>query len=218
MKLMGQPHGGGDEELARWREVRRRHSPPSNEAPGIAAVEAVLVATDNLAVFVSGMEVYSTGVKFRVEARARRMPGSGRRHRVDLLGGMHDGPGQRGLLLGVEFSDGRRTSTLGHNGMGKVVAREQPVLADGGGGGSEREADMEMFLSPLPPPGDLLLVCVWPDLNLDETITRLPTQPILDAVQRVRVLWPPDLDDQEEEPPEEPPPPPVPPDSWFRAT
>jgi hypothetical protein len=106
---------------------------------------------------------------------------------------------------------------MGHDRMDKMVAPEQPVLADGGGGGSAREADLEMFLSPLPPPGDLLLVCAWPDLNVDETIARLPTQPILDAVQRVRVLWPPELEDDEDEPHRDPPPPPVPPDSWFRA-
>jgi hypothetical protein len=88
-----------------------------------------------------------------------------------------------------------------------------PTLAPVGGGGSDHAADHDFFLAPVPPPGDLVVVCAWPALDLPETMAILNGTLAADAARRAIVLWP----EPDDEPPlpVDTPPPDLPTGGWF---
>lgn len=203
---------GGEEdeterEQRRVRQLRERRA-ADNEVPVSVAFDCMLAVKDDLAVFVSGLRVFSNGVDFTVEVRARGRTGGGRRTLSDAL----HGNGDTQLLLGVEFSDGRRCSNVGLRLMD--AAGDEPTLWPGGGGGGGRSARSSLFLSPLPPPGELRMVCAWPSQGIEDSTVLLPTDQILEAAGRVTELWPWEPEEHEHEPRSLPD---VPDDSWFAA-
>lgn len=165
-----------------------RHRPPDNEVPAAVAFDALLVEADDLVVFLSGLRVYTTGVELSIELRARP---SASEDEDDHLGRLLHGRrgAADGLLLGIEFADGRTCSNLGTLAA-QVPDERTPTLHSGGGGGSSRSAEASYFLSPLPPPGELRLVSALPGRGIPESTLSLPTEAILDAATRARVLWP----------------------------
>lgn len=190
----------------RRRQMLRERRAPENELPVSVAFDAVLASTDDFAVFVSGLRVFSNGLDFSVEVRARQSTGRDGR---DLSEALHDDRAGA-LLLGVEFSDGRRCSNYGMHLS--PTEDGQPTLWPGGGSSGGRSADTSLFLSPLPPPGALRLVCAWPSQDIADSSVLLPTDQILEGASRVTELWP--WEPEVHEPrvrsvPE------VPEDSWF---
>jgi hypothetical protein len=190
-------------------EFPRRLNPPENELPVPLPQNRVLVRTDDVAVAISGLQAYTTGVSFQVAARARpgvTLPGLDR--------GLGDvfwehRPGSPRFLFGVEFTDGRRASSQPVPGASGDI-----VFHQGGGGGGETSVDQSWWLSPLPPDGPLRVVARCPEIGLPETVVELDGTAIRQAGEGATVLWP-------WEPPRdrgpEPPPPPadLPADSWF---
>jgi hypothetical protein len=201
--------GGEDDEAQRHREmVWRRRQRPEHELPGSLAIDAVLVGNDEVVVFMSGVRAFSNGVELTLEVRARHTSTDERGDTFGLHG--HAGRGDP-LLLGIELSDGRRCTNLDGLDLASDPS-ERPMLTPGGGSSTARSADLTLFLSPLPPPGDLRVVCAWPRRGLAETITVLSADDILDAAQRARVLWP---WEPEPEPVWSVKPPEVPRGGWF---
>jgi hypothetical protein len=199
------PDEADEAERRRIQSLRERRA-PENEVPVSVAFDAVLVSTEDLAVYVSGLRVFGNGVDFALELRARR-------READRHGELHEvlhGRRRSQLLVGVEFSDGRRCSNVGLRLL--EAHGDEPTLWPGGGGGGGRTADLSLFLSPLPPPGELRLVTAWPGQGIPDTVTLLPTEEILDAADRVTELWPWEPEVHEATPPERPE---VPDDSWF---
>ena len=187
----------------------RRRSRPENEVPGSVALEVVLGESEGAVVFISGARAYTNGVEFHVEARLRTPLAPGPSHMWGIHG---DGEPSDRLLFGIEFADGRRCSTEpGFHGLLEGHQPNVPSLMPDGGGGSSVSADVSMFLSPLPPPGPLLLVCAWPGRGVPETVSETSADPILEAASGARVLWPPPRP-REPEPPRAPE---LPPGSWF---
>lgn len=202
--------GGEDDEVMRHREmVWRRRQRPENEVPGSVAVDAVLVGDDEVAVFVTCLRAFSNGVELSLEVRARHTSTDERGGMFGLYG--HAGPGDP-LLLGIELSDGRRCTNLDRIDLDDSDPAERPMLTPGGGSSTERSADLTLFLSPLPPPGELRIVCAWPKRGLAETITVLSADDILEAARRARVLWP---WEPESQPVWSVKPPEVPKGGWF---
>jgi len=173
------------------------------------AIDAVLVGNDEVVVFISGVRAFSNGVEFSLEVRARHVSTDERGDVFGLHG--HAGPGDP-LLLGIELSDGRRCTNVDPLDLDDSDPSERPMLTPGGGSSTARSADFTLFLSPLPPPGDLRVVCAWPKRGLAETITVLSADDILEAARRARVLWP---WEPEPEPVWSVKPPEVPKDGWF---
>lgn len=177
--------------------------PPDNEVPAVLAIEKVLGATEDVAFFLAGMRVYSTGVEFEVEARLRPGARIGDEDRIwEVLSGHRS---RERVLLGVEFADGRRGSNLGAGEVRLCSTRS---------GGSTGSAEATYFCAPLPPPGELRFYCALPVAGIAETVTVLDAGLILEAAGRVRELWP-----WEPERPERhrPAPPAVPGGGWFAA-
>jgi hypothetical protein len=76
------------------------------------AIDAVLADDDEVVVFISGARVFSNGVDFTLEIRARLATTDGR---GGMLGGVHgDGDPSDRLLVGVEFSEGVDAPTSAH--------------------------------------------------------------------------------------------------------
>ena len=69
------------------------------------------------------------------------------------------------LRFGVQFSDGRKATSVavGHWGEGSP---SEPVLMPNGGNGGLRSWDISYWLWPLPPPGPLEFVVEWPIANI----------------------------------------------------
>jgi hypothetical protein len=118
------------------------------------------------------------------------------------------------LLLGIEYADGRRASTLQDvrmQGPGAVVDGEQLVLAQQGGGGGELSVDQTFWVAPLPPTGPVTVVLTWPSFARPESRTVLDGAAIHAAASRSQVLWPPQPGEELSQPPL----PPRPSSGWF---
>ncbi len=190
-------------------DVYRRMSAPDNEVPVALPHNVLLARTDDVAVALTGLHVYTTGVSFTLVARARADAVQGLGRNLNELFWEHGpGAGHR-FLLGVEFADGRRASSLPVPGQADDV-----VLDQGGGTGGDTAIDQSWWLSPLPPEGPLRLVVRCPDLGISEVTVELDGSHIRRAAEDVVVLWPWEPPrDRGPEPPQ--PPDDLPADSWF---
>jgi hypothetical protein len=128
------------------------------------------------------------------------------------------GPDSRGqqVLIGMQFSDGQAVTNVR---IGEWRPRAQPhpdapYLHCSGGGGDNRTASVQLFLSPLPPPGPVAVYAAWPSMGIAETRHDLDATAIVAAAARAVVLWPdePDADGVVEQPE---PPLNLPPGGWF---
>jgi hypothetical protein len=67
---------------------------------------------------------------------------------------------------------------------------EDPILRPHHGGGSRRDWRQQYWLSPLPPPGELLFACEWPAIELELATATIDAGVLLDAVTRGSPIWP----------------------------
>ena len=203
------------EQIERW---RRRMSVPENEFPVGVGVTALLGRTGDAAVGITMVEAYPHGFRFNLAVRLRRARPGVRGGLFTLIGGhaRHGGevPLEDRLLLGIEYADGRRASTLTDQRMsdpGTMTDGDALVLVHQGGGGGDRTVDQAYWVTPLPPEGPVTFVLSWPAFGLPESRTVIDSAPIRAAAAESVALWPPQPDEE----PEEPPPPPRPPTGWF---
>jgi hypothetical protein len=202
------------EQMEQW---RRRMSPPENEFPAGVGLSVLLGRTDDAAVGITQIEAFSTGFRFTLAVRLRQaLPEVARGGLYMLISsGVHPGieiPLADRLLLGVEYPDGRRASTLQHMpGPGVVADGEQLVLLQQGGEGGEQGVDQTYWVAPLPPEGPVAFVLAWPGFGMPESRTVLDGAAIRTAAARSHILWPP----QPAPEPREPPSPPHPSSGWF---
>jgi hypothetical protein len=207
MWAVGGPSDGPDEEFF------RRMSAPENEVPVALPLNTVLARTDDVAIALQRLSVYTTGVSFDLVVRLR--PDAARTGGLgldELFWGPRHGRGQHGFLLGVEFADGRRASNL--TGRPGPVPGDEIVLTPGGGSGGEASVEQSWWLNPLPPEGPLRIVVRCPELGIDERSIVVDGTAIRAAAQAVVVLWP-WAPPPESGPYDPPAPPDVPDDSWF---
>jgi hypothetical protein len=171
--------------------------PPENVAPGVAALDLVLVNTGELAVFVTGARVYPAGfemtltVLFRGETDVEDPIGMRAFHRR-RRGAPEDEIAPERLRFGLRFADGRKATNVG--GPPPWSPGEPPpdgaALTERGGSGGERRWDQRLWAWPLPPPGELLFACEWPAREIALTTAALDADVILSAAARACVLWP----------------------------
>lgn len=192
---------------------------PENEIGSAVPVSAVLARTDDVAVAISNVTAFTTGVALTVAVRLR-VPPSGLDRQGDLYQLVSpypqlDVPLERRLLFGVEYADGRTATNLRDDFTSPAPKDDEPMLAPTGGGGDEFSVDHAYFLSPVPPDGPLAFICSWPGFDIPETRHVVHLE-LTTASTRSTVLWPrqPAIDT--------PPPPPkreLPTTGWFaRAT
>jgi hypothetical protein len=137
---------------------------------------------------VDGLVVYSTGFSFRLSARSRPDADGNFRAGFELMRGLghREGNVMAQLLLGVEFADGRKATTLNFG----QPADEQPRITQRGGAGGGGRFDTGYWVWPLPPAGDHLLVLQWDDQGVLLTRLNLDAAAIRDAAAESEPLWP----------------------------
>ena len=170
---------------------------PGNELGVAVPLRILLARTSDVAVAVVEADAYSTGIALRLVVKWREAPVEPRAH--DLLGRMPQGTvgGElppEVLRFGVQFADGRKATSVGRSFLGSEDKPAGPVLAPGGGSGSDREWETSFWLWPLPPAGPLALVIEWPAEGIAETRHEVDAQPFLDAAGASEMLWPEDPD------------------------
>jgi hypothetical protein len=201
MWLTGAGGNGPDEEFF------RRMGAPDNEIPVLLPVSALLARTDDVALALLGVHVYTTGLTFGLSLRVH--PDA-----VARLGARTVWPHHRmwhdDLLVGVELVDGRRATAGGFGPLG--LPDQDVVLHQAGGGGGDTAYDQSYWLNPLPPEGPVRVVVRCGELGIEDISTELDGAAIRAAAEQVVELWP-WAPPRHDEP--EPPPPDVPPGSWF---
>ncbi|GIM96477.1 hypothetical protein [Paractinoplanes toevensis] len=202
------------EQMQEW---QRRISPPENELPAGAGITVLLSKTEDTAVGISQVEVYSTGFRFTLDVRLRASRPeiangglfalvSGHGHpRVQV-------PAEDRLLFGIEYADGGRASILDDfHTRGPGASSPLTLMRHGGGSSGDLSANQTYWVSPLPPAGPVTFVLAWPAFGIAESRTEVDGSVIRAAADRSYLLWPP-------QPPVEqtpPPPPPRPSTGWF---
>jgi len=169
---------------------------PDNAIGAPVAVRLVLARTEQAAVLLNGLVAYSTGVELELAVRRRTYPPE-HDHWARMPPEVHRLPSgalpDDVLRFGIEFSDGRRVTTLDPFPDFDVrtgVPPDRPVLIPQGGGGDGRRWDQRYWLWPLPPSGPLAFVCEWPGEGIGLTRVEMDAQLVLDAAGRAEVLWP----------------------------
>ena len=185
----------GDPDLLRF-----RFSPPDNEAPAAVGVSGVVGRSSDAAILLLGLSRYTMGLQIDLAIRRRLDP-----EPPDHMHTMIDG----GLLVGVELADGRTVVA----GRPAWPPTDEPALAYRGGGGGGREWSSSLWLTPAPPPGDLVIVVACPSLGVDESRVVVPAEALRTAAEATEVLWPREPD--RAQPDVQPPPADVPPGGWF---
>jgi hypothetical protein len=193
----------GDDDSDDLARMRSRYSPPDNEAPAAVGVSGVVGRSDDAAILLLGLAVYSVGVQIDLAIRRRLDP--------EPDDPMH-ATFTAGLLVGVELADGR-TAVGGHLDWEAAPAPDQPVLTHRGGGGGGREWSSSLWLTPVPPPGDLVIVVACPTLGVGESRVTVPAESLRAAAARAEILWPREPD--RVQPGRPPTPPDVPAGGWF---
>jgi len=176
---------------------RRHHpwEPPEAEFPGIAAIDSLVLArTEQVAVAVTGLSAFSTGVEIFLTAHIRPSAGQPEQH---LKGGPGDLAASRhSFRFGLQFSDGGKAAGSAGarrpGGPGGDSEPTGPILYPFAGGGGPHSFVSRWWTWPLPPAGALEFVCEWQAFAIPESRTAIDAQLILDAAGRSVRLWPED--------------------------
>src|SRR4051812_31779170 len=170
---------------------------PLRTVPALLTEQVVLAHTDRVSVVVGEFAVYPTGLTFSVQTIPRRysprewagLDFHGYAHRVTERGEL----APELLRYGIEFSDGRRATSLDvltRRDEDPDVAPAAPLMRPLGGGGGGGRWEHRNWLWPIPPPGPLAFVCEWPALEIRLTRATVDAEVIRDAARRAVVLWP----------------------------
>jgi hypothetical protein len=180
--------------------------PPRNELGVSTGLRLALARTEDLVVALIDAVAYSTGLTFTlaVVRRGASEPFFGD-PLEDAFGHGHFGPRRQPgqelppelLRFGVQFSDGRKATTLDSGGSvftllasDEEAEPEGPILSPRGGNADGDGWELGFWLWPLPPPGPLALVVEWPANGIELTRHEVPAEPLLEAGSRSEALWP----------------------------
>jgi hypothetical protein len=175
-------------------EPERMHShqpwePPEAEIPGIVQIDTLLLArTDQVAVAVTGLSAYSTGIEIFMTARIRPSASHPEQH---LPGGPRDlAASRRSFRFGLQFADGSKVAGRPGHRPDHDAEPAGPVLYPFAGGGGPHSFVSRWWTWPLPPAGPLEFVCEWPAFDIGESRARTDAELILDAARHSIQLWP----------------------------
>ena len=158
--------------------------------PGQVATRIVVFHTSAAVLVFDHFEVYPTGVGFRANLQLR--DSSVRLDDLVLYGAYpwssSDEPPEEFLRLGVVFSDGSSWSNIDFVEFGED--RPGPTLEFLDGAGGAGSWTMNVWISPLPPDGELAFIAEWPVFGIAETRATIDAAELRRAADRVEELWP----------------------------
>jgi len=183
---------------------------PSNELGVGVPLSLLLARTDTVAVAIVGATAFSTGIQLRFATRRRPDLRADDEDGFDVFGddpfeghpfgrfhqrrrGRKEIPDEL-LRFGVQFSDGRKATTLGASASVDAEDDEKgpagPVLMQGGGGGGPSGWEFDFWLWPVPPPGQLTFAVEWPAHGIGVTQHDVEATPLIEASTKSEPLWP----------------------------
>jgi hypothetical protein len=183
-------------------------APPDNVAPGVAALELMLVNTGEFAMYVSTVLAYPNGFELTLLMRARQefadereefwpMGMSMRRWHAYRGGAATDAIPPELLRFGLQFSDGSKVTNVGSSPFPTAFDEEigdkpprGPTMMQQGGGGGGASYEQTYWVQPLPPAGELVFACEWPQRQIPLTTATIDADVILEAAARAVELWP----------------------------
>lgn len=164
-------------------------SPPADQIPTTVPVNQILARTTDVAIAVTAVDAYSTGLVIRLAVRLRTAPQSIRWISQIVTGYVDpNGDPDDRLLLAAEFAD-RQIATLGARST-SPADQVVPALHPCGGGGRDRAHDLGFWLDALPPAGELTLTCSCPPLQIPPSRLVLDATALRRAGAQATVLWP----------------------------
>jgi hypothetical protein len=161
-------------------EVRWEGPPPSlsrehGVLPGLVDLSLVMARAERVVLVLGPIEVWPSGALIRLSVVARE-PGTALLRALDpeiYAEAGRSWPPPELLRFGVEYADGRRVTNLTDTFPPRVDAAGILLFHRGESGGSGG-FESEYWLSPVPPPGDVIVACQWPEYDIAETHPRLP--------------------------------------------
>jgi hypothetical protein len=163
--------------------------PGPGDLPGFVPIQATLWRDGEVAVVVRGIEAYRTGVSFELSVMVRQGP----LEHLGMMMARHADPAGA-LRIGVALADGRRASIDDqfHHPLAFGEPPPGPVLMFRGSQSQGlNRMDVQLWLWPLPPPGELTLGVVWRSRGIPETLHVLDAAVIREAAGRAEHLWDP---------------------------
>ena len=169
---------------------------PSDEVGVLVPHAAVIARSRQALVALAGFRVYSIGVQILLMLRTLSEfvledPTGVRELMRRMIDPTNDSLPETVFRFGVEFSDGRRATSLDRNWFGPDWQTKPPPLIHLGmtGGGGGAAFDWQLWLWPLPPPGVVTLVCEYPHVGIALTRYEIDTAPLLEAASQSIKLW-----------------------------
>ncbi len=172
------------------------------QGPPLGAVvrDLLLARSNRAAVSVDYLDAYPEGFELEIRAStsvaydelAREGDGSGPdpfgRH-WPMVGERRDVLPPQLLRVGVQFADGRTATSIGGHDR-PVGGPVMDALRGGGrGGGGESRFHQGYWISPLPPPGPVAVVCEWPAVEIPVVRQEIDARLILDAAEKARAIF-----------------------------
>jgi hypothetical protein len=167
---------------------------PRTVLPGVTGLTVQWPTPPGLLLGLDSFRALPSGVRFFfvVAVRGSALPDEGAHvaeHGLPAEWRKPGPPPPQCLRLSVNFADGTTISNLdghGANPRGVLDVRE-----GGGSGGSRGDwlrYDLGWWLSPLPPPGDLVFAVEWPIAGLGRSEARVDSGVLHEAASRARPL------------------------------
>lgn len=156
-------------------------------------------------VLIEGARAYREGVVLTLVVRVRELQREARRRLFEQLGVNH-GRGSLNLSLpagglrwGVEFSDGKRVTSVDEYSPWNALPEgldpsewtpDRPIMLGLGRSGIEYSTwSRGIWLWPVPPPGVLRFVCAWPDRGIVETSVLVDSAALREAAESAQPTW-----------------------------
>ncbi len=173
---------------------------PQGETPAAAVGELRLARSARAEIRVAYIDAYPEGFELEVTARTDiaydELRREGDRLGPDVFGGHWPLSGERRdvlppqlLRVGVRFADGRVATNIG--GHDRPLAGPTISSLRGGGTGRPGESHFHQgyWVSPLPPPGPVELVCEWPAAGIPVTRREVDSRALREAAERSRAMF-----------------------------
>jgi hypothetical protein len=182
MRLSEAGSAGSDDEMKAFISAMKARRVPPNELGADVDAHPVLLRSADAVVWMDRVRVFTNGVELGFECRRRQHPQGMDQRTYGMIQ----------LLVGVEFSDGRRGSSIRNpmsRPLGPAPGPDDLTVMQVSGHSSGIEAGWTYFVTPVPPAGAVKVVVGAPDLDLGEETVVLDAAELQRALTHVEVLW-----------------------------
>ena len=171
---------------------------PQGPPLGTAVSDLLLARSEDATVWIDYVDAYPEGFELEIRASTSvvydELGREGDRPDIfgrDLLrvGERRDVLPPQLLRIGVQFADGRSATNIGGHDRPVGGPVMQPLRGGGRGAGGESRFHQGYWISPLPPPGPVGVVCEWPAVEIPVARQEIDALVILDAAEKARAMF-----------------------------